>query len=246
LNSELALEQLGEFRSFVEEAQSIERVLPVYRRDGDATYQAVIAEMRKRLVIVEAIAAAVDDLNSAERIRNGIDGGWGLDNSEAGCQVLIGRVEHAAVVDAIVGPSGPRLAAAEMHPWIWNAAVDLWDDGHHRQAVVAASSALFDNHLPAKVVIPSARGGADLVTKAFSTSQATAAESRLRFPGLAEGTPEWTSAHEGAMQFGRGCAQGIRNVTTHGAVPSEQQALEALAALSLLARWIDEAEVRTT
>jgi hypothetical protein len=37
---------------------------------------------------------------------------------------------------------------------------------------------------------------------------------------------------------------GIRNVTTHGAEPSQQVALEALAALGLLARWIQEADVK--
>jgi hypothetical protein len=47
------------------------------------------------------------------------------------------------------------------------------------------------------------------------------------------------------MFFGKGCAKGIRNVTAHGSQPDEQLALEALASLSLLARWIDEAQVDT-
>ena len=42
-----------------------------------------------------------------------------------------------------------------------------------------------------------------------------------------------------------GCEKGIRNLVTHGGrKPDQQTALEMLAALSMLARWIDEAEGR--
>ncbi len=40
--------------------------------------------------------------------------------------------------------------------------------------------------------------------------------------------------------------QGIRNIATHNLKePDEQEALELLAALSVLARWIERAEVET-
>lgn len=45
------------------------------------------------------------------------------------------------------------------------------------------------------------------------------------------------------MEFGKGCMKRIRNLYVHGHEPSDAEALEALAALSLLARWIDEASV---
>ncbi len=47
------------------------------------------------------------------------------------------------------------------------------------------------------------------------------------------------------MSFGRGCMMRVRNLYSHGHEPTEQEALEALAALSLLARWIDDAGVET-
>lgn len=58
------------------------------------------------------------------------------------------------------------------------------------------------------------------------------------------GTKAWTNAHEGAMHYGRGCMMRIRNLVEHhhDELP-EQEALECLASLSLLARWIDEAVV---
>jgi RNase H-fold protein (predicted Holliday junction resolvase) len=41
-----------------------------------------------------------------------------------------------------------------------------------------------------------------------------------------------------------GCEAAIRNLITHGArKPEEEDALEMLAALSVLAQWIDEAKV---
>ncbi|MYE61489.1 MAG: hypothetical protein F4235_05505 [Candidatus Dadabacteria bacterium] len=73
---------------------------------------------------------------------------------------------------------------------------------------------------------------------------------RLRFPHIEELTSDgrrnksWTSAHQGAMNFGQGCALSIRNLNAHGTreLP-EQEALEYLAALSVLARWVDECDV---
>lgn len=52
---------------------------------------------------------------------------------------------------------------------------------------------------------------------------------------------------QGVMSFGAGCFQAIRSPVGH--LPNdeheleEQPALERLAALSLLLRWIDEAEL---
>jgi hypothetical protein len=245
VNNQLAIQQLREFISYVNDAQSVVQQVPEFELGSSVAYQSALLEMRRRLPVVEAIAKAVGDEDSAGRVKNGIDGGWGLDVVEGACQLLIGRVEKQALIDDIVRPSGPQLAAAQLHPWVWNAAVDLWDHGHFSEAVRAASSAIFDRHLPAKVGYESPQGAADLITKAFSLNPPSTSEARLRFTDLAEGTQDWKSAHEGAMNFGKGCAKGIRNVTTHGATPSEQQALEALASLSLLARWIDEAGVVT-
>jgi tetratricopeptide (TPR) repeat protein len=151
---------------------------------------------------------------------------------------LLGTVEEA---ERILGPVGPKLAAASLHPWIWNAAVDLWDHGHLRQAVQTAAQALFDKHLPAKLGVPAARSARDLIVQAFSTDPPAAGSKRLRLPDYPESSPNWISQHDGARFFGMGCAQLIRNLVTHGAQPDEQTALEQLASLSLLARLIDRA-----
>lgn len=56
--------------------------------------------------------------------------------------------------------------------------------------------------------------------------------------------PGFKSRHEGAKFFGAGVVLAIRNPATHKLdQPDEQVALEYLAALSIFARWVDEAEV---
>jgi hypothetical protein len=85
--------------------------------------------------------------------------------------------------------------------------------------------------------------GGNLWDQAFSRD-APNAGARLRFRQYPNPSLEWNDAHDGARFFGRGCASRIRNMKTHStAEPDEQVALEELAALSLLARWVAEADV---
>ena len=57
-------------------------------------------------------------------------------------QQLAGLLDSHEEAERILGPVGPKLAAANLHPWIWNAAVDLWDAGHLREAVQACQPAV--------------------------------------------------------------------------------------------------------
>jgi uncharacterized protein (TIGR02391 family) len=87
----------------------------------------------------------------------------------------------------------------------------------------------------------------DLCLQAFSKDEPKEGRPRLRFDG--DRTSEtWRSRQEGAGAFGRGCFQAIRNPIAHGHEHrlTQQAALEQLAALSQLARWIDECTVETT
>lgn len=158
---------------------------------------------------------------------------------------LIGAVEQRQTLDEFLGPAGPQLAAGSLHPWVWESASRLWEDGHRRESIQSAATHI-DLQLQAKLN-SSAAPGSDLVTQAFTIDDPKPNKPRLRFPGLTPGTETWRSAHEGAMSFGRGCFMAIRNLATHTLdQPDEQPALEVLAALSVLARWIDEAEVVKT
>lgn len=80
---------------------------------------------------------------------------------------------------------------------------------------------------------------ASLVASAFSTKPAGAGSPRLRVPEVGpRGSDAWKNAHEGAGVFGRGCFMRIRNLYTHNQGQDEQSDLEAMAALSLLARGL--------
>jgi hypothetical protein len=63
------------------------------------------------------------------------------------------------------------------------------------------------------------------------------------YPGDSE---SYRSARVGEPRFGEGCMTGIRNLPTHDTDELEEQiAFEHLAALSVHARWAEEAEVVT-
>ena len=145
---------------------------------------------------------------------------WPCRSALASAHRLVGILERTAEEDAILGPGGPKLAAGGMHKWLWDAAANLWDDRHYKQAVNAAAAAV-----EMQTQLKLDRGdlsGADLDTQAFKIDKPDTRSDgrRLRFTHLQESTADggrtksWVSAHEGAMHFGRGCAQAIRNLTT--------------------------------
>ena len=208
----------------------------------DLQFQQVATELNARVLLVERIIEDVDEI-LAIQFKNHPRIGWSRASEIVPVEKVLGLLRRRDEEEAIFGLSGPKLAASSLHPWVWNSALSLWDSGHFADAVRRASMDLFDIHLPQKLGVPKLGSPDDRIAKAFSTSSPTATEPRLRFVGLTSGTPDWVSAHEGAMFLGKGCAKGIRNVTVHGSDPNEQLALEALATLSLLARWIDDADV---
>lgn len=230
---EAALKKLREFRDLQETA----RKYPF----GEAPLEIVTA-ITHLVPLVEEIARS---LGEEQRIKT--TGGWPYTVNVT--NRLISIVEQRDDYQRIFGPAGPSLATGGLHPWVWYAVVNLWDGEHHKQAVNAAASAIEE-----QTQLKLDRGnlsGADLYTQAFKVDKIDVKPDgpRLRFPHLDELTSDgkrnqdWTSAHQGAMSFGQGCALGIRNLNAHGTgeLP-EHEALEYLAALSVLARWVDACE----
>lgn len=193
--------------------------------------------------LIEEIGRHLDPGGDADRFRKEGDS-WSTAHSAA--VRLLGAIDQKATRDKIFGPQGPSLAAKGLHPWVWNAVIDLWDGGHYREAVLRAAATI-EKQTQLKLDRADLTG-ADLYSQAFSLDPGR----RLRFSGIRELTEdgkrsrEWISAHQGALYFGRGCTQGIRNLGAHGTKSlNEQEALEYLAALSILARWVNAAEVLT-
>lgn len=141
-----------------------------------------------------------------------------------------------------LGENAPELSAAELHPWIWSGASSLWQSGHFREAVEGAIKKL--NAETQNKVSRRDVSETDLFKQAFTTDAPQAGKPRLRRM-KDDGSDTYKSVQRGVMAFAEGVFAGIRNPLSHEADHelSEQDALEYLAALSVLARWVDAAEV---
>jgi hypothetical protein len=152
----------------------------------------------------------------------------------------VGRLAARVKLGPVLATRGP-LEAARFHRWVWEPAEPFWVAGHYPEAVWKAASRILDDELPDKLGVPR---GSSSMGDAFSDKPPTTGNPRLRFRQFAVDTEDWRNAHNGARFFGMGCEAAIRNLVTHGArKPDQQTSLEMLAALSLLARWVDGAEV---
>ena len=267
-NYEKAAAVVGEFHSLLathrDQRAYLAKLEPRLRVGGGlhsphpdvAPTRAALAELNAKILqlqpLIEDIAGEVDPIGAPDRF--GPDGSagrrWRWANAMDATERLIGRLRDMNVRSEILGPKGPLLAANRLHPWVWNAAVDRWESGHWTDAVGAAARAV--EALTQEKAGLSSVSGPSLFSLLFSPEPAEPGKPRLRFVDIAEKSGDgktsqkWISAHEGAAAFGRGCAQGIRNMQAHGTAElSEQQALEYLAALSVLARWVDTATLVT-
>ncbi|MGW0183145.1 TIGR02391 family protein [Nocardia sp. NPDC003345] len=161
---------------------------------------------------------------------------------------LIVRLDYQAeLIERLGGTdSSPQINASMLHPLIWDAASAQWSTGHRHEAVLAAAKAV--NSLLQQKTGRRDLSETDLVKQAFSNNPPEPGKPRLRYSGISnEQTAK--SMRIGVMDFGAGCFGAIRNPIGH--LPNdeveldEQSAFERLSALSLLARWIDEAIVET-
>lgn len=141
-----------------------------------------------------------------------------------------------------LGDDAPQISAGALHPWIWNGARSLWQSGHYRSAVEDAAKKLnaeTQNKVGRRDVSET-----DLFKQVFSLDAAVPGKSRLR-RRTPDGSDTYKSVQRGAMALSEGIYAGIRNPFNHDDPRDidEQIGLEYLAALSVLARWVDEAEV---
>jgi hypothetical protein len=164
------------------------------------------------------------------------------------------RGEHEAAIRGIVqlerhtelaeklGESAPVLSAASLHPWVWESARSLWNSGHYAQSVLTAAvqvNAETQNRVHRRDVSETS-----LFQQVFSTDPPAPGRPRLRLVED-DGSKTFESIHRGAMAFAEGCYKALRNPGSHDPQDElpEHEALEQLAALSLLARWVSNARL---
>ena len=144
-------------------------------------------------------------------------------------------------VEENLGKNAPNLSVAELHTWIWEGAKSLWQSGHYREAVGGAIRKLnaeTQNKVGRRDVSET-----NLFKQAFSMDQPKADAARLRRM-KDDGSDTYKSVQCGVMTFAEEVFAGIRNPLSHEVDQelSEQEALEYLAALSVLARWVDQSD----
>lgn len=155
------------------------------------------------------------------------------------CDQMIGSLEDMAARAEAELP--PTADVAQMHAAVWGQAARLWRDGHYRQAVSAAADGVVQ-------LVKSRTGRTDiedtpLWQQVFSKDDPERGKPRLRWPGD-QADKSVISMNNGLRQFAPGAQMTIRNPATHG--PGEmtrQEAVERLAVLSLLARWVDQCDL---
>lgn len=141
-----------------------------------------------------------------------------------------------------LGGNAPELSATALLSWIWEGAKSLRQSDHYREAVGGAIreiNAETQNKVGRRDVIET-----NLFKQTFSMDQPKADAAQLRRM-KDDGSDTYKSVQRGAMALAEGVFAGIRNPLSHEVDRelSEQEALEYLAALSVLARWVDQSDV---
>ncbi|OKL50475.1 TIGR02391 family protein [Boudabousia marimammalium] len=156
----------------------------------------------------------------------------------------IAAIESEIELSSIIGDDGPTVAISNLHPWAWENASSLWMSGYYRQAVLQTAvkiNAETQNKLNRKDL-----SDAKLFQQAFSLAEAEKGKPRLRLSEN-DGSDSYKSLHEGARALGEALYKGVRNLNAHDVASEdeedEQLCVEQLAAFSLLARWVDKADV---
>ena len=197
-------------------------------------------EASQRAHVVEQILDRVLPGWRKERPEKDVKYIWLRDQAARGKAAL----QRKAELKEKLGDNAPDMDASNLHPWAWENGMSYWNTGHYHQAVMQAAIRV-NAETQAKLSRMDVSESA-LFNEAFSLSDPKEGTPRLRLM-VSDGSKTYENLHRGARAFAEGLYAAIRNPGMH--VPhdggEEQLALEQLAAFSLLARWVDQADVLT-
>jgi hypothetical protein len=131
---------------------------------------------------------------------------------------------------------GPALPISALDPMVTNAAALLFEAGKYRQAVADAATSV--NQFTQNRLGRHDISDKDLMGQAFSDKPPEPGKPRLRCPGDHRSLAI-RSMQQGALLMSQGCFQAIRNPAHHLTGDwNPVTALEHLAVLSVVARWV--------
>jgi uncharacterized protein (TIGR02391 family) len=197
-------------------------------------------EASQRAHVVEQILDRVLPGWARDRPAKDVEFSWLRDQASRAKAALQRQAELAEKL----GDNAPDMDASNLHPWAWENGTSYWNTGHYHQAVMQAAIRI-NAETQAKLGRMDV-SEVDLFNQAFSLDAPKPEAPRLRL-AKDDGSKTYENLHRGARAFADGLYTAIRNPGMHKPQQSdggeEQLALEQLAAFSLLARWVDQADV---
>jgi hypothetical protein len=202
-------------------------------------------DIRARAQVVEQIVDRVipDWRTSVPDGRNGKVNPW-CQHIEAVTRAKTQLLREEELAEKL-GDNAPRLSAGHLHPWVWESAKTMWSSGHYREAVSTAARAV--NAFTQTKIDRRDISETNLFKQVFTLDAPKVGSPRLRLM-TDDGSETYKNLHRGAMCFAEGLYAAIRNPANHSMLGelSADEALEQLAAFSVLARWVDQATVVKT
>ena len=199
-------------------------------------------EIRASAQVVEQIIGRVipDWRSSVPDVDNSNVNRWSQ-HIEAATRARAQLLRQAELAEKL-GDNAPRLSASHLHPWVWESARTLWGSGHYREAVSAAARAI--SALTQTKVGRRDLSEHKLIRDAFQPVDPKPGGKRLRLMPD-DGSDTFSSLHRGVGAYAEGLYSAIRNPNNHELLEelTEDEALEQIAAFSVLARWADSAVV---
>lgn len=204
-----------------------------FMRDSHGSYPAMRERSEQTRTIIAKVIGRSDVPNLMRRTDSVYSIADGIELAEHALAVMRTRAETRAKL----GTSAPTMKADALHSLIWDAASKRWESGHYSDAVQRAATALSGHvkDLTGRYEL----GDSELMAQAFSPSPPQAGKPRLRWPGNDDDLTV-KAMRVGILNMGQGVFAAIRNPATHSTEElPRQEALEQLATLSVLTRWID-------
>lgn len=224
----------------------LEQYLILYGRYGAAQRSAAYSSYTDSMRALDHEAETLQP--TVERILRALDPklldgllplGYDMANIDSRIRQALGILRDLDEWARRLSPDAPTLSADGMHPLMWSAASPVWSTGQYRVAVQQATVALSAS---IKKRARSTLSDRELVQRVFAPDPPKDGQVRLHLAGD-RADRSWQSRQQGLHLLAQGAFAGIRNIAAHDEAEwTEQEALEHLAVLSVIARWADEAD----
>lgn len=232
-----------ELSAFIALAEPVLHDLPDDAPAGATAYYGPRAPQEDLLYVFHGVERLLDAvLPSWRGYLQDPDPSWQVRRSIA--VRAVAEIDRGPLVQEMLGQeTAPRLLADHFHPWAWGAAQSMWSVGAYDRAVDDALTRV--NAETRNKVDRRDPGETKLFQLVFSTDAPKPGVPRLRLMAD-DGSDTYKSIHRGAAALAEGLFALLRNPAAHEVRThegQEQVALERLAAVSTLARTVDQAQV---